>query len=270
VPSHHTAKPKASSPRTSPLNQGRTAGHYYKAVVPDTLDLAERARLGLGHCTSIISPEDGYSMYAGGGFGPDLIGLDTPELGHLCCQAQCCEGKYMEAMAMLRVASGSSQDLELENKWLEMMTSCLGEEGLYWIMPSGGRKPWNGPEEMRPYAHVHGQSDVMLGMIAWYQYTGNRRWKSLIDSMVDGVDRVMVFHRDDYAYFPTLGWMPEEYFRSCFLKSRGWKSTAEPENEKSGEEGSLFNHQGRMGEALSDWYMITGNRQALRLAGEEG
>ena len=37
--------------------------------------------------------------------------------------------------------------------------------------------------------------------------------------------------------------------------------------EKKGEEGSLFNHQGHLPGALANWYMLTGNEQALRLSG---
>ena len=108
----------------------------------------------------------------------------------------------------------------------------------------------------------------MRAMIAWYQYTGNPYWKEHIDRLVDGIDRKLAVHKTDYAYIPISGWLPQEYFRSCYLKERGWKGTAEPENEKAGEEGSLFNHQGHTPGALSNWYLLTGNKQALRLAGE--
>ncbi|OFX15629.1 MAG: hypothetical protein A2Z18_06900 [Armatimonadetes bacterium RBG_16_58_9] len=109
---------------------------------------------------------------------------------------------------------------------------------------------------------------MMRAMVAWYQYTGDPAWKERIDRMVGGMDRHLVVHKDDYAYFPTQGWMPEEYFRSCYTKDKGWKDTVEPTNEKFGEEGSLFNHQGHTPGVLANWYMLTGNEQALRLSGE--
>ena len=37
-------------------------GTYYQAVVPDALDLAERARLSLNHLTSVIREELDYEM----------------------------------------------------------------------------------------------------------------------------------------------------------------------------------------------------------------
>ncbi len=245
--------------RTSDINRPKEPGTYYKAVVPDTLDLAERAWLGISHFTSIISEKDDCEMYWSiSPFGGSL--WQSP--------LQACQAKAMEAMAMERLMSGSQKDLELEARMLNMMESQVGDEGIYWVVPTGGRKPWLGPEDQRPNANVHGQGRMMRAMIAWHQYTGNPKWKRLIDRMVEGLDRLMVVHKDDYAYFPTQGWMPEEYFRSCYIKGRGWKDTREPVNEKDGEEGSLFNHQGHIAGALANWHKLTGNKQALRLSGE--
>ncbi|MDD5707291.1 MAG: hypothetical protein PHR35_15315 [Kiritimatiellae bacterium] len=239
------------------------------AVVPDTLDLAERARLGINHFTSIICREEDYEMYwsgvksvVGSHIGlPDAHSFWGPPL--MMCQPKC-----MEAMAMERLMSGSEQGLDVEARMIEMMLSHVGEEGIYWVPSTPGRKPWLGPEEMRPFANVHGQGRMIGAMATWYQYTGNPRWKDCVDRMVDGLDRLMVVHKDDYAYFPIEGWMPEEYFSSCYVKGRGWKGVSEPMNEKAGEEGSLFNHQGHVGGVLANWYMLTGNEQALRLSGE--
>ena len=255
------AAPPATS--TAPLNHPKISGTTYEAAVPDTLDLAERARLGINHFTSIISPENDYEMYWGGGFGDN----DPPGMNLQYSPLMACQPKAMEALAMERLMCGSTQNLDREAKMLAVMASYIGPEGIYWVMPSGGRKPWLGPEENRPFANTHGQGRMLRAMVAWYQYSGDPRWKELIDRMVDGLDRVMVVHKDDYAYFPIQGWMPEEYYRSCFTK-RGWKDIAEPNNEKSGEEGSLFNHQGHIAGALATWYALTGNEQALRLSGQ--
>ena len=168
---------------------------------------------------------------------------------------------------MARIMTGSEENLEREAKMAEMLASQIGEEGVYWV-PDDPHKPWLGPLENRPFAHIHSQGRMMRPMVAWYQYAGDPVWKERVDRMVDGIDRQLVVHKDDYAYFPVHGWMDEEYFRSCYIKDRGWKDTAEPEDEKAGEEGSMFNHQGHTPGVLSNWYLMTGNKQALRLAGE--
>ena len=153
---------------------------------------------------------------------------------------------------MARIMTGSEQNLEREAKMAEMLASQIGEEGVYWV-PDDPHKPWLGPLENRPFAHIHSQGRMMRAMVAWYQYAGDPVWKERVDRMVDGIDRQLVVHKDDYAYFPVHGWMDEEYFRSCYIKDRGWKDTAEPEDEKAGEEGSMFNHQGHTPGVLSNW-----------------
>jgi hypothetical protein len=258
----------SAAPEIRAINLAKETGSYYEATVPDTLDLAERARLGVNHFTSVISEKDNYEMYWRADF-------DKPDQwswpGHMWfafAPLFCVQQKAMMALAMQRLMTGSVQNLEREAKMLEMMVSLLGDDGLQYIPPTGGRKPWLGPEELRPYAHTHGQGRMLYAMIGWYQYTGDPAWKERIDRMVNGLDQFMVVHKDDYAYIPTHGWMTHEYLRSCYVKSRGWKDTAEPIDEKSGEEGSLFNHQGHIPGALALWYRLSGNEQALRLSGQ--
>ncbi len=277
----------SKEPQGSTINLPRIKGTYYEATVPDTLDLAERAHLGISHFLDLISEENDYEMYWGvqrwtytqesseflryrssrdwGG----MFNTYNPPINIFQFSVlMACQAKAMEAMAMLRVMSGSQRKLEREAKMLEMMASHIGEDGLHYVPQTSGRKPWLGPEEIRPYAHTHGQARMMRAMVAWYQYTGHPAWKELIDRMVEGMDRQWVVHKDDYAYVPIHGWITHEYFRSCYLKGRGWKDTAEPADEKHGEEGSLFCHQGHTPGVLANWYLLTGNKQALRLSGE--
>jgi hypothetical protein len=268
------------------INVPQAAGQYYTAIVPDTLDLAERAHLGVAHFLNLISESNGYEMFWGvNAFYPEgmnsLLGYDLPQpwggnfveynppaMTFNPTVLMACQGKAVEALAMLRLMSGSREKHALEARMLQMMASNIGEDGVFYVPRTDGHRPWLGPEEWRPYANTHGQARMMRAMIAWYQYTGNLYWKEHIDRLVDGIDRKLAVHKADYAYIPISGWLPQEYFRSCYLKERGWKGTAEPENEKAGEEGSLFNHQGHTPGALSNWYLLTGNKQALRLAGE--
>ncbi len=247
------------------LNAPRESARYYQATVPDTLDLAERARLGINHFTESIRENLDYEMIMGVKFTPDgSVRALMHMTGIACCQAKC-----MEAMCMERIMSGSTQGLEREAKMVEMMVSHVGKDGTWWVPRDFGtvERPWLGQADLRPYANTHGQGRMFRAMLAWYQYTGDATWKVLLDRMVDGLDRLFVVHKDDYAYVPVHGWIPDEYYRSNYTP-RGWKDTTEPANEKFGEEGSLFNHQANIAGPLATWYLLSGNEQALRLSGE--
>ncbi len=242
------------------INSPEIDGSYYEAAVPDTLDLAERARLGLQYFTEITREDYNYEMPLTIPFTPaeggPVMNMHGNALG-------ACQWKVAEAMALERLMTGSKEGLDRERKMLEMMVSMFGEDGLHWVAGSPD-KPWlNIPE---PFVMVHGQGRVLRAMDAWYQYTGNPVWNDRINGLVNGIDKIVV-HKGDYAYFPVHGRYEGEYIRSCYVKE-GWGDTVEPTNEKFGEEGSLFNHQGHVPGGMATWYLLSGNKDALRLSGE--
>jgi len=236
-------------------------GDYYKADVPDTLDLAERAKLGIAYFLNNIetSERHPYEMFVVGHFShtnpPYLVSV-MQTLGSSQCKA-------LEAMAFLRLMTGSVDRLDLEAAMVQMMTSLFREDGLYWV-PGGPEKPWLGPE---PFVYIHGQGRMLRAMIAWHQYTGHPEWKRRCDALVDGLDNLAT-HRDDFAYYPVLGSYDEAWLSPCVTPERGWGDDSEPMSEKDGEEASLFNHQGHIAGALANWAQVSGNQQALRLSGE--
>ncbi len=249
---------QSQRPQAKPINAPAVAGAYYEVDVPDTLDLAERSRLGLNHFMEIIDQNLDYEMYMHAHFD------SPPRLENHVTALGACQAKAMEAMCFQRLMCGSLVNLEREAKMIEMMVSMLGADGLHWVKADIRKKPWMIIPEA--FAMVHGQGRMMRAMAAWYQYTGGPAWKKRIDRMVDGLEKIVV-HKDDYAYIPTHGFYPENYMASCYT-AKGWKETTEPNHEKEGEEGSLFNHSGHIAGVLANWYLLTGNEKALQLSGE--
>lgn len=248
--------PEIVRTRTTSINRPKEIGTYYKATVPDTLDLAERARLGVNHFT-LIQDQNCEMHFSGGPSG----------MGHQFSPLMACQPKGMEAMAMERLMCGSIQGLEKESTMLKMLASHIGKTGVYWV-PKYKDRPWLGSPDTLPRANVHGQARMIRAMTIWYQYTGNPFWKELVDRMIVGLDEKILVHKNDYAYAPIYGWFEEsDYFRASYSE-KGWKDDKEPENEKAGEEGSLFNAQGHTPGALANWYRLTGNEQSLQVSGQ--
>src|SRR5207237_7515357 len=57
----------------------RPRGKFVEATVPDTLDLAERARLSVNNLTHNVDPEDYYYVFQGFTFGPNAKGLSLSD-----------------------------------------------------------------------------------------------------------------------------------------------------------------------------------------------
>ena len=245
-----------------PINSPASSGTYYEAVVPDTLDLAERAGLGLNHFLGIIREEAKYNYEM-----PFRVGYRYPSILLMALVGlPCTQPKAMEAMAFLRLMTGSTEGLGLEAKMMEMMVSTQGADGLFWVPGATDETAWR--EIPEPFAYLHGQGRMLRAMIAWHQYTGDPAWEARIDRLVEGLNKMAV-HKEDYAYFPVHGHYggSASYQNSCYTR-KGWRDSVEPTDEKAGEEGSLFNHQGHMPGALATWYQLTGNEEALRLSGK--
>ncbi|MBU4272516.1 MAG: hypothetical protein KKE86_15595 [Planctomycetes bacterium] len=255
-----------ASANAGQINEPAVKGSYYEAEVPDTLDLAERGRWGLDHFLAIMRDDRNYEMPLIIAFRPEEVPMagstmDGPMVQMHGNSLGACQPKAMEAMAFLRLMTGSTKGLDREAKMADMMLSMFGKDGLHWV-PGSSDKRWI-PE---PFVMVHGQGRILRAMNAWYQYTGNRVWLDRINGLIDGIDKI-VEHKGDYAYFPVHGRYEGEYLRSCYVRE-GWKDTVEPPNEKFGEEGSLFNHQGHVPGGMAASYSLSNNDKALRLSGE--
>ena len=79
-------------------------GETYEAMVPDTLDIAERARLALNALTEPTDPEADYEVYW-----IVVFRSDPPHMFHSCWQSTT-TGKFMMAASLMRLASGRRND----------------------------------------------------------------------------------------------------------------------------------------------------------------
>src|SRR5215467_3832004 len=111
------------------------SGELYEDTVPDTLDLAERAKLALRAATSITDPDAEYEIYMWVDFfrNPPVMRHDFSDL------ALVAEG-IMEGMPLLRLVTGSDLNSNIDQAWMNSLLKSIGPDGLYY-MPLGGR-PW--------------------------------------------------------------------------------------------------------------------------------
>ena len=88
-------------------------GQRYTDRVPDTLDLAERARLSLTALTRPVDPRRDYSLYF-----VATWSQNPPVLRHEASSDDCL-GKFIGPQVLNRIVSGSDANLDLERLILE-------------------------------------------------------------------------------------------------------------------------------------------------------
>jgi hypothetical protein len=237
------------------------AGERYKAVVPDTLDLAERAALAVNALGGTSDPAMGGLHY----FNQFFV-CRTPYMNHHGADTTCTP-KYMESFPMMRLMCGSGLYGELERVQRQMLVSQMAD-GLYWNRYHADR-PWatsynpafDGQRKTEDLANVGGNGRMLRALVTCYELNPQPHWESRIRELANGLRRIAV-HRNDYSFYPDGGFgEPFNYPRS------GWIRTDEPKSEIEGGEGAVTAYQGHQIQGLARWYRLSGDKDALDLAG---
>jgi len=175
----------------------------YKDIVPDTLDLAERARLSVHGLIGMIDVEHNYEPYHCAN-----LTVNPAYMNHTT--GGCCTPKVMEALMLTRLMSGSEQGIAEEAGMWEWVLECIEKDGLWWLKT-----------EKRPWYDVFGKTDslwismnarLMVVLIEKYKISGDYRWLEIIKSIADGLMRIALPKESGGFYFPD-----DIYYRG------GWK-----------------------------------------------
>jgi len=242
-------------------------GLRYVDMVPDTLDIAERAKLGVNVLTSITDANADQEVYWLADFfrNPPVMVHDFNDW------VQNVEG-LMEALLLLRVATGSTQNSHIDPTWTQVLLKTVGPDGLVYV-PLKGR-PWSLLSVWAAYVQPVRKADggttqiedpsvaqvacpvtcqrAIATMTLCFLRDRNPMWKSAIEKMIQRL-KALAVDRGDYAYFPRGAWEPNAKYGSAPPMPTGFM----------GEETS-----GRMIQGLSQYYRATGYEPARELAGK--
>ena len=225
-------------------------GERYQTMVPDTLDIQERAALAVNGLTGPTDELADHDIYFFAFFmhHPPMMQHDADS---------CCLSKLMEPLPLMRMISGSDFNDHVDRKWMEMTLHQQGPDGLiYWSLKG---RPWalHGspiPERAfeQKYFVVPFYCGRLLSALVLYQLRdGGNLWKETATRLVDGLAALAV-EKDGYAYFsPRIEWA-----------ERG--STVDP-----AEEDPLAPfHLAHIVKGLVDVYRLTEYEPAMVLAGK--
>lgn len=184
-------------------------------VVPDTLNLTDRAALALNALNG-TTDERGEFMFR--------CLIVPPEIKHDAYSFSACGPKYIESIAMMSLMTGKSiQDAGCQRA-VDYLVSCLGDDGLFYCK-IGPDRPWDNssPED---WANIYGQGRMLRAMLAMEQLDGDSAWSDRMRRLVATLAEIAIRKTDPetgekYAYFPTTPGYGDVF---SYPKS-GWKTT---------------------------------------------
>ena len=195
-------------------------GNRYEVLTPDTLDLQERAALAINAMTSSTDPEADYEIYWVGDFyrNPPVLIHNWNDI---------VQGKFLEALPLLRMVTGSDLSLDVDQAWAEALLRSIGPDGLYYI-PTEGR-PWarlesgvwwwnpvrradgsmttTMDESVTQLGHLWPTGRFMAAMTIFYLRDKNPLWKEAIEAMIGGLTEQLI-DKGDYGYYPLGSFEP--------------------------------------------------------------
>jgi hypothetical protein len=183
-------------------------GTHYAALVPDTLDVAERARFGIHGMTSCTDPASDYEIYGNGWPSKGLL-----TMAHSYHDYNGGQPKWIEALCALRMASGSMENIEVDQKMMETLFRMLGPDGLYnipvkgssWsILTHGNERTYFDPGASQ-IMNVCPSGRALMALSTWYMHSPDPVLKDAIERMVDGFAKIAVY-QDDYCWFRERYW----------------------------------------------------------------
>ena len=184
-------------------------GEWYERLVPDTLDVAERANLAVRFLTRMPDPDADYEVYFW-----VILERNPPVMWHDFHGAHI-QPLFMEALPLLRSVTGRKVGMHVDRGWMEAALHMQGEDGLIY-MPARGR-PWARDNYHTWDVGEDGSSDqlasivhngFMCSLIAlYYSQTGQGLWKTALLRLVDRLAQLMVY-KEDFCYPPVTSVNP--------------------------------------------------------------
>ncbi len=229
-------------------------------TVPASLDLVERARLGIHGLAGTVDPGLDYEPYF-----LTFFAARPAYMVHWSSMVSGVLPKYLEALALLRCMSGSTDKADVEQGLLHSVLENIAEDGLIydrarpdrpWNVGVGyGKKSWN-----EDYSNLAGDGRLLCGMDFYARLTGDEFWPRQMKRTAERMLNLAVV-KGDYAYYPNVG-LGNDF---SYPRSSGWTHTDEPVSGQEGAEGATVFYLAQPIRGLVRWYRRSGDERVLEL-----
>ena len=176
-------------------------GERYEVEVPDTIDLVDHANCALNMATRLWAPEWGYELL-------NSIDMSTnpPKFsmgsGGLLTESP----KITETIPMLRVMTGSTYNIDMDEKAMMSFVRVTGEDGLCYYPVEN--RPWAFFDDFtktigKPYSDIFAEGRQLLAYASWYQHDRNPLWVRLAEKKTHRLLE-MTLKKNETFYFRLL------------------------------------------------------------------
>ena len=226
--------------------------------IPATLDLADHGRMAINGILGSLNPDVEFeSVFY------HILDVHPPYMLHWSTMVSGVMPKYIEALPMLRTMSGSRQDLDIQEGFLQAMLRNAEDDGLVYDRADETR-PWNvgvyygRPDWNEDYANMAGNGRLISGFTFWHQLPGDDIWKRLArrsaERMLD-----LVIEEGDYAYYPNPG-LGNDF---SYPRESGWITRDPPERSNEGFEGATLFYLLQPVRGFMRYYQLSGDERFL-------
>jgi len=259
---------KIGYPRTQipPFEIPPYRGLSYEDRIPDTLDIASRAELAIHAITAIADPRLDDEIY----WFADFF-RNPPAMIHDVNDSVLVVEGLMEALPLLRIATGSRLNDNVDPVWMKVALQCIGADGLFYN-PLEGR-PWGrlyfsdrsgalvwradgtntslDDPSVKEFTMPPHCARMIRIMTVYYLRDNNPVWKETIERMIQRL-RVLAVDREDY----------------CYIAGGGLEVNAKfgPTAEMPTGVGAIEGGNLRLIQGLSKYYEVTGYEPARQFA----
>ena len=235
-----------------------TIGDRYEAEVPDTLDLADRMALAVNALTNVWNPDERWAL----SFRVDLSRRPPIQrAAHLTDAYLNIPPKFLEALVVCRLASGSTANLDVDAGVIGAQLSFLGADGLTYC-PTDTLAFDTNP---RGYAEVWGEGRLMLAYTMLAQVDSDPQW---VEIGKRKIDRLLGLSRpgEGFRYLWKGRFWPGETVPADVGEPRGGLADGSLLDRYADPKMSIIYSVGALGHGASLFYRVTGYEPALELA----
>lgn len=172
------------------LMERAVVGKRYEAMVPDTLDLAERMDLAVNALTNVWQSEAKWGLKFIVDFSrkPPVLFMN-----HLTDAYLNIPPKFVEALALCRHGSGNRQNLDVDFAVLRAQLSLIGEDGLTYCPTDISDKALrnlpdfkeNRNSKIMPFAEIWGEGRQLIALATLAQIDDDARWSEIGKQKID-------------------------------------------------------------------------------------